>query len=948
MRTALSILCIIVGLLMVAVGVGIKVFQHYTDPARLRAQALEAFAEAVEARLEIGEIGLSLPNAAGVTDVALTPPGAERPVFAAPRVTVSLNAASLLRLEPVPEAIDVHEPTIYVDYDPETRRYNFDSIVIKPTEEPMELPEGLLNRGVRVHNATVVVRDPTLYEDQEERTYRGLQLTITPDPSRPDRWMVQGRVTGGLLDGATVGGWVGGTDKTLAYLTIRADHMEVGEDLWGLIPFGRRIWRDFKPAGMASCAVRVEIEGRESHVAVAAHMEDCTGKIAYYPVPVRSVSGTIIVTEDMAVVQSAEGVVDLADLGMEAAGRMPARVRVNGRFGFYGETNFVVEINGVPLTRQAVETIPADYGGGEVRRTGLEIWDRLRPSGTAGLNLMIRTHADGRDAEVVAVTDVWGAHVDALLSEGEASNGDPPRRLRTEGVTGRVVYAGGMVHLRNVQAWALPPYAAEDDPQRVRISVNGVYDPSGQATALDVKAEDVRTNESFVELVPELGRIWEHVRPEINMDVEASVRAGNARLVVDVHGGTAITDEYPVPLEQITGSMVARVGKDGISLAVERLHALLPAANGRGGAAQRAGSLEVSGLAQLEKQHYELSFHAENVVLSERLLTARKADDFGTRLWQMTHPDGTVSVTGRFVYDGSTETGASRFRSFADIDLKDVSGGLDKKLVEGTAKGRIPFAGAAGHLLVSEGRAVCNQVTGIICGGRFDGSVVAYYGAGVSGLSYGATLHVSDVQLEEVMRQLAPANGKTTVKGLVDGTIDLGGVVDLKPAGGQNSGQTPHRGTVARGKVTLSKARLWETPVFAQLLPLLHLSVPDRDKERGGAGNAEFRYIDGTLYVDRFSFSGGGLNFTGSGTIGADRTLKLDMVAIGAKEDDRARIPVLSDVVGWVVSGVESQLFRVEIRGTLDKPEYNLRVVSALTAPLRGLGNILVMPFGGS
>jgi hypothetical protein len=917
MKFILSILCLLLGLLLLAAGVGIKVVQYYTAPEQLHQMAMEGFEEnVISGRLDLGHLetyGLTMAQA---RDIALSPPEADTPVVSAPLAKVSLHPGQLLRGEFVPESVVIESPTLYVEYDPEAGQYNLERIRFKPPEPPVVVPDGLLRHGVVIQDATINLREPTLFRDAAVRTYTGVHLVVMPDPASADRWLIDGRISGAPLSGTRVSGFVYAGENTRMHLDIEADHLRVDEEFWNLVPEGHTIWRDYKLAGRASCDVSVDIRDGETEFYVTARMEKGTANVTYYPMPLHSVNGTVLVTPESVQIEDATGLISTADQGGEP-GLLPSRVRVNGSYDFDGRTLTRVEADNVLMTQRTIGSIP---------EAGERLWSRFQPAGRGSLDLVISTPG-GEAAQTMVSAECRLRNASARVALQDPATDTNVQRVELDRLSGTITYGDTGVELGGLQAWVNVPQPHGEDVlpgrSRVRVLAEGLYDPEGSGTEVDVMVYDLQTNEALMTLTPELTSIWEMLQPEVQVDLEASIygdlnEAVNARILADVHGGTIKTQSFPMALEQVMGSLSIRIKNGDTRIMVEEMKALLPSAVGDRGPMYRAGSLQAHGLADLGAEHYEFNFIASDVDLSRQLLMGLPGD-MGEEVWDLTQPEGIISVSGRVMYDPRKEVPV---RSFLDVNLMDVSGQI---------KG-LPITGATGHVLITEGRALSNQISGIVGAGRFQGAAVFYYGPEMT-TSYGATLSVTDVKVGQVLQNLT--GEESGVEGLVQGTVDIGGVM-----GGATS-------PMIRGHVELSQGKLWETPLFTGLLPLLRLSVPGEDAQATGTGSAQFKYVRDQLIIDKFQYTGPTLNISGEGSIGPHEKLRLTLVAIGSKSEGGG-IPVVSDVLGWFWTAVESQLFRVRVRGTLDNPEYNLQPLSGITAPLRDIGQFLTNPFLGS
>jgi len=909
MKIATAIKCILLGLVLLAAGVGVKLFQHYTEPERLRRIALDAFAENVEAQLSLGNLRLGPGPSLHACQVDVTPPGGDVPLFSCAGVSVHLDTGRLLKLEPVPRKVVVSSPRLNLTYAEEEDAWNFQTIKIRPQPEKPPPPREFLSDGMLLDDASISVLCRPLYDSDEPVTYDGLRLRITPDPEVQDRWSFEGDFVDGLLDGTRLSGWASGGDDGRASIRLTADAVSAGPELWQAVPFCTTVWDDFKVRGRLWFDARLDL-GREGRLqtVVTARVSGGSVNTVLYPIPVHNVSGTVDVIDGHVQVHDATGLIAPSEFDGTDAVPAPVRVRVNGDYpAGDGPSVTRVQVAGLPLCRSTIESIP---------EAGARIWEELRPSGLCDLDLTITVMPGESTPQVVAVCDLQ----DATLRLNSV-----PLPLRN--LCGRVKWDGAQLRLEGLSGSIAQPATDGGDAENLaRVAVDGLYDPGHENTFLEVKVTGLRTSEDVLGAVPGLADLWDMLRPELAADVTVMLWDGpdgkglRTKAVVRIHGGRARPRSAPLLLTDVTGTIsVDDVGK----ITVEQLRAFLATEQltpELGGTA--ASCIEVNGTLEPGAGRYEFYLEALNVPVSKELLTTMPEP--GPTIWKAVQPSGIISFSGKILQGGSQD---QRLSFFLDVDLKDLAGRLEALPV--------PLTGLTGNLLVSDRRCLSNSLTGIVCGGRFDGAAVIYYGPDRDSPSFGATLRFSQVDLTSLLEHLKGEKDEAQkVSGLLDGVVDLGGVLH---------GQL---GTMARGRVTITEANLWQTPMFARMLPLLHLRVPGPE-EAPGRGDVTFKLVGDQVIIEEFDFVGGGLNLTGQGVVGLDKSLDLTMAAVGAK-DAGTGIPILSPLVGWFVRGIESQLFRIKVTGVLGDPKFKLKALSTITAPLTGISNLLLRPLLGA
>jgi len=375
--------------------------------------------------------------------------------------------------------------------------------------------------------------------------------------------------------------------------------------------------------------------------------------------------------------------------------------------------------------------------------------------------------------------------------------------------------------------------------------------------------------------------------------------------------GRARLEFWPVPLHDVSGTL--RV--EGDRLYLDEVKATVALAETRD-ERLRLNRLVASGDVDLRAGTARLLLEGHNLTLNEELITS--LPEVGQRIWAEAQPEGLASFDGTLSYDRQR---TEPVRCLLELDLRDVN--LSPKVVP------MPIHAVRGRALISERRLVADPLTAVSCSGELRTALVAYYGTEGELPSYAATVRFRELELAELAGRWAAE--RPHVGGLLSGTVDLGGVL---------GGGTP---LSVEGTVSLSKGRLWQTPFFARLLTVLHLQTPSRG-DRHQEGRATFTRLGGETTVHDFEVIGGGVHLSGYGSISAGGDLAGTMVAVGAPEGGGA-IPIISSIIGWAMRGVERELLRVEVGGTLEDPSFQPETLARIMAPIAGLRSLLLSPF---
>jgi len=688
-------------------------------------------------------------------------------------------------------------------------------------------------------------------------------------------------------------------DGRPSHISVRADQLPLCKQSILSIPgVGNRIWEELKPDGTASLDLNLTIPpDGDVHAAATCRMQAMS--IQPRGFKLKDLAGTL--HYDTRTGLHTEGLAGVLPTDQDT----PARVNVQVKVSPDGTSTAVTaRIENLPLTHPPVAA-----------RIQEQLGDlkAIAPSGLVDADVRVLLRDSEPEPQISARCSLRDV---ALHAAG-------PLPLDIERISGTLAYDGDAVRLENVTG-----IVRQKDAAPARLSAAGIYDTRGIDTALQVKVNGLRTTEALCKSIPDLEELWTELQPLLTLDADVAVSSPakpDGKLLVQataqIRGGTAHVTALQMPMAAVTGRIL--LDTQG-RIIVENLRAQLPGIGiktGVGDAKPTPAFLEISGSSHIAKQKHDYKLAATGLFIGKPMLD--RIPEIGRQIWTSARPQGLVDATGII----SADAGRARPLQYRfDVDMKDLSA-----LIRNAP---LPITGLTGHVLISDRQAICSDLTGIIGSGRATGSVVVYYGPERAKPSYGASLNFRQVQLGALVQAFSDPEAKpkdedkAEISGRLAGTVDVGGIINSKV------------GSIVRSHITLTEARLWKTPLLAGLIPLLHLNPPKSD----GSGEATFSVIAGDTKVHLFSLTNEGVTITGAGDISRKGVLDLDLVAVGARDDD-AGIPIISPLFGWLWRGVESQLFRVNIHGTVDKPEYQMQMLNILTAPITGIGNILATPF---
>jgi len=901
MKISTSIKLLVLGAALIAAGRALHTVRHKTSPEQVRQSVINTFESALDAQLSIGRAAFHVAKGLELENVAVRPPESDEVLLKCRRITAQFDLTSLLGSRPVVRRASIIQPAIQLQYLPEAHRWNLQAIRMKAAGRGGASQENLRD-GLFIHDARLQLVDPKLFHDDRSRSYEGLYLSLRRDTANPRRWQFQGRLDEGPLAGTRLRGhFTTGKDPELR-LEFQAENLQIDQSCLQLIPAGSLIRRNYQPEGLVHVKGFIASKGGQpTKWQCDVTLLDVTGRAGIIPARMRQADGNIVVSDEKVMLRDLTALVSPPGCASPDGESMPISIEVEARHEWDGARHYSIAAHDIPLCKTTINWIPG---------VGPALWDRLKPQGEADLRLTIQQ----QDPKAKTLYKTRFTLRDATLRPREIP-------LPLEQVNGTILVDRHNVIFNDVNA----NIAVANDTGKALpagLAVQGRYDLDGDRSDLQVRVSNLRTTEELVEAIPGCGeQLWRQAKPQVALDGRLSLRAQGAdgdlsvEGTFDLHGGRILLDFWPVPLEDVAGTLRL----ENQSVLLEDVTARLGSQAIAESPAVPSGLIAAQGAIDLGKDRGDIAFNMPTIALDEEIV--RSVPEVGQWLWEHAHPKGLASLKGDIHYDGGREEPVN---CHVEVALHDVA-------VNGPEI-PVPVQGLSGDLLITNRRAVGDDLTAVACSGRVRASVVAHYGKEAERPTYAGTLELWRLDLGELIHQWT---GKPQeLSGILDGAVDFGGV-----AGSAT-------GIAARGRVALTEGRLWEMPFFAGLLGVLHFSLP-LQKPTLQYGEMSFDRVGGQTKIKEFELAGAGLQITGRGDISEHGELEMRMVVMGAPQKGNG-IPLVSNIMGWVMRGVERQLFRVDVSGTLGEPQFSLKPLRRIMWPITSLGTLLSAPiFGG-
>lgn len=243
---------------------------------------------------------------------------------------------------------------------------------------------------------------------------------------------------------------------------------------------------------------------------------------------------------------------------------------------------------------------------------------------------------------------------------------------------------------------------------------------------------------------------------------------------------------------------------------------------------------------------------------------------------------------------------------------------------------RIPLTNMTGDATVSNLLIDVRRIEADVLGGRLSGTVKVTPG---SNMKYQGRAYLRDIDLEAVSKvYILPESKDAKLTGEGNLNIQFAGT---KPRGEGSAFDTLQ----ARGEFEVLRGHFWTLPLLGEVA---RRAGGGRELTVGEAAGV-FEVADRRIHLHSAAVSSPALGVQGSGSIGLDKRLDLNLVAapLGDWRDrlKQTRVPVVSDVAGEVAGALQTLvngatrglLYEFRITGTTKSPDVAAVPVPALT-----------------
>ena len=550
------------------------------------------------------------------------------------------------------------------------------------------------------------------------------------------------------------------------------------------------------------------------------------------------------------------------------------------------ESRFTVSIPDLDLTEELIKGIP---GMGE------EMWSKYRPKGQVD---MIIDYTGRKNIIGKTVADY---SIEAVCKGIEARYPNVPYPLSN--IVGLIVMNSENIYFKNMSGNLLTGTRAN------RTTFDGAVDLKNNESYFTVSIPNLDLTEKLIRSIPEKGdEIWSEYKPtgQVDLTINYSGNGGSDKdeylITADCMGSKIEYARLKLEMSDIIGRVI--IDKDSIQFKNLRGYAI---------SGKQYSRTTCNGVYGLKDNDTKLVFSVFDLKVTQDLLD--RFPELFQKGWVRVENGGWMDITVEYRGKGTAPKGGYSIVA----DSKGCKIGLST----------VPLS-------ISDIEARVNIEDGVLTSRNFsgtcsDGKINGFMKIGNMSLDgeYTGELKFSEVDLRELVRKVYKTN--QDLSGVCEAKVDFRGKgVDLKDF-------------TAKGHAKLKDGYITDVPLLLSILKLLNLSLPK--KEAFHSADITYTIKEKVVNIEELEVLSDTIELGCLGTIGFDGALDLSVV-VGFNQETFSQIPLIGELMDYVVGGVRKKLTKVQITGTFSDPQGTMIALKPFTQPLRSIFGLLTK--GGS
>lgn len=537
-----------------------------------------------------------------------------------------------------------------------------------------------------------------------------------------------------------------------------------------------------------------------------------------------------------------------------------------------------INIPNSKITEKLLKMIP---GIGEKVRVNYD------PQGNIDINISYESNED---------KSISGYSVKAMCKGIDVKYPDFPYRISN--VVGLIEMDGENVYFKNMSGFLL------DKAKMNHAILDGKINLKSQEKKFTISIRNLDLTEDIVKSIPERGEdLWSKYKPTGYVDLTIKYNGHKDKskdeyfITADCKGNEIEYTKLNIKVSDIIGRIV--IDKDNIQLKNLRGYIIND---------KQYSRVTFKGVSGLRNKNQTMLLSTFNLKVTDYLLNT--FSELIKSEWFQIQPEGWVDVT--YDYESKDEDPKGSYSVVIDTE------GCTLKL------SRIPLSISEinTRLIIEKGYLVSKDFSGVYAGSRINGSI--NYDKTSSDEEYTGELRFKDIDLTELVGKFFKTQKE--LSGVCVGKIEFHGrgnnLMDF----------------VAEGHAKLEEAYITDVPLLLNILKLLNLSIPK--KETFHTAEVKYSIKDKIINIEEIKVLSDTIELSGVGKVGFDGALDLLLVA-GFNQEAFSQIPIIGQLMDYVVAGVRKKLTKVQITGTFLNPKSTLVALKPFKHPVRSLSELL-------
>ncbi|MFQ5965092.1 MAG: AsmA-like C-terminal domain-containing protein [Candidatus Scalinduaceae bacterium] len=540
--------------------------------------------------------------------------------------------------------------------------------------------------------------------------------------------------------------------------------------------------------------------------------------------------------------------------------------------------NIKLNISNINITKTFMNLIPD---------LGEKIWIDYKPKGNIDMNLTYESNKD-KSATIFSIEAICkGISVKPPYIPYELSN-----------IVGIIEMDGENIYFKNMNGNLLNGHKAS------RTTFDGIVNVKTKEKRFTVSIPNLDLTEEIIKSIPEKGEdIWSENKPtgQVDLTINYTGYKDSSKdeylITADCKGNEFESTILPIKVSDVMGRIV--IDKNNIQLKSLRGYVVT---------GKQFSRATCNGVLGLRNKNKKVLFDVLDLKVTEDLLD-KFPELLKNELFRI-EPEGWVDINIDFESKDIDPQGSY------SIVVDTIGSGIRLKKIP------ISISDIDARVNIENKKIVSREFNGTFSGGRINGTIDIDR-TSTDG-KYMGRLRFRETDLAELVEKYFKTKHKLT--GICEGKIEFHGKgKDLKDF-------------VAEGRVKLKEGYISEVPPLLSIMNLLNLSIPT--KETFHSADIKYTVENDVINIKELKVLSNTMELGGLGKMGFDGTLDL-MVVAGFSQEMFSQIPIIGQVVDYVVAGVRKKLTKVQITGTFSNPKSTLVTLKPFKHPIKSFFELL-------